>query len=145
MSFIVTPKGNYVPVSNVKVVKPLSAGGCVVSLKTGESFKDSRTPAELLSNLVDRDLTPVVTSIYAEIEALKVGVAHELTKLNSEIRGVTSNTNELNSGVTESARLVVKQVSKLDSATQQLATSQGKIRRVTKELEYAIEEAVQGS
>ena len=145
MSFIVTPNGNYVPVSNVKVVKPLSAGGCVVTLKTGESFKDSRTPADLLSNLVDRDLTPVVTSIYAEIEALKVGVAHELTKLNSEIRGVTSNTNELNSGVTESARLVVKQVSKLESATGQLSKVEGKVRTLAKELEDAIEEAIQGS
>lgn len=142
---IKTPSGNYVPMTNVKVVKPLKGGGCSVHLKTGESFKDSRTPEQIFKGQVNSDMTPVITSIYAELAALKGGVASELSSLTSTLNNMTEGLSRLSSTIQSTASSVSSNSAKLDTATVGLGKAQKDIANVTKDLQDAIEEEIQGT
>jgi len=70
--FIVSPKGNYVPLANVDIISPVKDKGSRVLLKSGKSFLDPRTPAEIFADAdFPQSTSVVIESFYKQVEILQ--------------------------------------------------------------------------
>lgn len=143
MSFIKTPNGNLVPFSNIKVVKPRSNGGSRVHLITGESFIDTRDPEKIFEQGCSVDLTPMITSVFHQLNEMKKELVTRLSVLAGEVNAVSIHTTESVGAVLLANKAFTQRTKSLDSSYEGLVVSTTRIDNVTKELEHAIQEAIQ--
>lgn len=92
--YIITAKGNYLPIESVKLIKPVLKDGEVVSsvivLKTGEVSPHSNTPLELFENMAPSlNNNALATSIYQELEQVKKEVLLLAAKVSGTTEAVT--------------------------------------------------------
>lgn len=126
--YVITDRGNYVPVASITYVRP-TKNGCVVYLTTGDSFKDKRDPSVLFSEVTNApaDFTVLAASVYKELLELKAGISTRLEELEAQ---VPKQLNALNATVGVVKDSVAAEAAKLDRATSKVTQKAQKLNIV---------------
>lgn len=118
--FIVTAKGNYVPIENVDFIKPTKTGSLIM-LKSGKQATDTRTPLEIFEQLTPSlNNNALATSIYQELEQVKQEVA------------------TLASGVYDATQLLAAEVSQIKTVKSELSRSSTIAREAVESVEKSV-------
>ena len=136
--FIVTPKGNYVPVENIDIVGP-SAKGSTVVLRSGKTFTDPRTPSELIQGLVQKGDTEVaIKSIFKALDKMQTELALTTTKLTAQLDVARVEVAEVTAKVSHQTNRLNQVTESVSDSKDSLRTTTTKIKGVVGTLEVAI-------
>jgi len=155
--FIVSSKGNFIPVQNVKLVSPTATGGSKIRLKTGESFSLDKPPADVFKNMVssDQNVAILIGSLYSQLEVLtksttkqikdlQDSVSSKMQSLEGKVLGTTERVIEVTGTLRDVSTALVNSTDRSMSASRTLLDSTKVVANTVKELNNAIEEAISG-
>ena len=138
MNYVLSPKGSYVPVGNIKLIVA-NKGGSLVRLKTGEAFKDPRSPETIFLTLTSTP-GPLAESIYADLAEVKENIRLFAEVAKTDRADLTT----VMSKIQDTTNLVNKSATELGKASTKVAKVTSTVRSISKELNDAIQEAISG-
>lgn len=139
--FYITPAGTYVPVQNIKFVRPMTKGGSAVTLKTGEKTTDPRSPDQIFAEMSPaEDLSLVIVSIYDEIRKMQKQIADTTAVVENETQRCTNNVTAAASKLTNAAEKSKRNSEKLESSITSIKAERSSLSTTIKGIQDAIDE-----
>lgn len=136
--YIITQKGNLVPLENVKVVKVVEPGGSMIVLRTGERIIDTRTPAEVFKSAYSPN--PSITPIVESFEALSTSMCAFEACVTESLDALTAQLGEANKTVSASTNQLDNCSKGLLEVTYNAVSTSKEAKQLIGEINNAIQE-----
>jgi hypothetical protein len=149
--FIKTEKGSFIPLANVKGIRPTEKGSIII-LNSGERILDKRTPCSVAQSVEHGipDITEILVDNIKQLQefkletkvavtTLKEEVTNKLTRLGIEVKDTTSKFTNVSNKLHKDANKLTEHTKQLDAILTGLRGDRKSVDNVIKLLQEAIE------